>query len=159
MIHERSNPRRTMKRSLPALLLLCMISTLPAPAGAAKKYKYFRIGSADDSHASAQFGIAMMGGGKDLDDAFKWLCDHGNGGDFLIIRWRGDDDYTDYVNKLCKANSVATLILPDRFSAEDPAAAKIIHKAEVLFIAGGDQAHYLHDWTDTPGNKAINENI
>jgi cyanophycinase len=140
------------------LMVFGLIFLSPGAEGA-KKYKYFRIGSNADSTAAPTFGIAMMGGGKDLDEAFKWLCDLGNGGDFLIIRSRGDDDYNPYVNQLCHANSVATLILPDHASAEDKGAAEIIGKAEVLFIAGGDQAHYLHDWTGTPVNAAINEHI
>ena len=101
----------------------------------------------------------MMGGGTDLDEAFRWLCNKGNGGDFLILRARGDDDYNPYVNGLCKANSVATLILPNREAAEDPAAAEIIRKAEVVFIAGGDQANYIRGWKGTPVQSAINKDI
>lgn len=101
----------------------------------------------------------MMGGGNDLDEAFRWLCNKGNGGDFLIVRARGDDDYNAYVNKLCKANSVATLIIPDREAAQDPAVAEIIRTAEVVFIAGGDQANYIRGWKGTPVESAINENI
>jgi len=101
----------------------------------------------------------MMGGGDDLDEAFRWLCNKGNGGDFLILRARGDDDYSSYVNGLCKANSVATLIIPDRQAAEDPAVAEIIRKAEVVFIAGGDQANYIRGWKGTPVESAINDNI
>lgn len=100
-----------------------------------------------------------MGGGSDLDEAFRWLCNKGNGGDFLVLRARGDDDYNSYVKGLCKANSVATLILPDRKAAEDLAVAKIIRTAEVVFIAGGDQANYIRGWKDTPVEKAINDGI
>jgi len=60
---------------------------------------------------------------------------------------------------LCKANSVATLIIPDRNAAEDPAVAEIIQKAEAVFIAGGDQANYIRGWKDTPVQKAINDGI
>jgi len=101
----------------------------------------------------------MMGGGSDLDDAFRWLCNKGSGGDFLILRARGDDDYNPYVNGLCKANSVATLILPDRAAAESPAVEAIIRKAEVVFIAGGDQANYLRGWKGTPVQAALNADI
>lgn len=101
----------------------------------------------------------MMGGGSDLDEAFRWLCDKGNGGDFLVLRARGDDDYNAYVNGLCKANSVATLIIPDREAAEDPAVAAIIRQAEVVFIAGGDQANYIRRWKGTEVESAINEGI
>lgn len=101
----------------------------------------------------------MLGGGSDLDEVFRWLCNKGNGGDFLVLRARGDDDYNSYVNGLCNANSVATLIIPDREAAEDPAVAEIIRKAEVLFIAGGDQANYIRGWKGTPVENAINDDI
>src|SRR5208337_3082934 len=68
-------------------------------------------------------------------------------------------DYNSYVNRLCKLNSVATLILPDRQAAQDPAVAEIIRQAEVLFIAGGDQADYIRGWKGTPVQEAINANI
>jgi cyanophycinase len=101
----------------------------------------------------------MMGGGSDLDEAFRWLCQKGAGGDFLILRATGDDDYNSYVNGLCKLNSVATLILPDREAAQDPAVAEIIRHAEVIFISGGDQANYIRGWKGTPVQDAINANI
>lgn len=101
----------------------------------------------------------MMGGGTDLDEAFRWLCQKGNGGDFLILRARGDDDYNAYVNGLCKANSVATLIVPDEAAANDSAVADIIRKAEVVFIAGGDQANYIRGWKGTAAETALNEGI
>lgn len=125
----------------------------------AESYKYFRLGNKDDVQTKPVAGIAMMGGGSDLDEAFRWLCNKGNRGDFLILRARGDDDYNSYVNGLCKANSVATLIIPDRAAAEDPAVAEIIRKAEVVFIAGGDQANYIRGWQGTPVESAINEDI
>jgi cyanophycinase len=123
------------------------------------KYQYFRLGNPNDVETKASPGIAMMGGGSDLDEAFRWLCNRGSSGDFLILRARGDDDYNPYVNGLCKANSVATLILPDRAAAENPRVADIIRHAEVVFIAGGDQANYIRGWKDTPVQTAINEGI
>jgi cyanophycinase-like exopeptidase len=125
----------------------------------AQSYKYFRLGNPRDVETPVSFGIAMMGGGSDLDEAFRWLCKKGDGGDFLVLRASGDDDYNSYLNGLCKANSVATLILPDSMAAEDPAVAEIIRKAEVVFISGGDQANYIRGWKNTPAEKAINDGI
>ncbi|MGA2100362.1 MAG: cyanophycinase [Candidatus Sulfotelmatobacter sp.] len=139
------------------MLLVCVVCV--ARFATAESYKYFRLGNQEDVATTPVAGIAMMGGGSDLDEAFRWLCNKGNGGDFLILRARGDDDYNSYVNGLCKANSVATLILPDRAAAEDPAVAEIIRKAEVVFIAGGDQANYIRGWKGTGVEKAINEDI
>ena len=142
------------RRSLFALTLL-----LAASLAHAASYQYFRIGNKDDIQTTPAAGTAMMGGGSDLDEAFRWLCQKGNGGDFLILRASGDDDYNSYVNGLCKLNSVATLVLPDRQAAEDPAVAEIIRHAEVIFISGGDQAHYIRSWKGTPVQDAINANI
>jgi cyanophycinase len=125
----------------------------------ADSYKYFRLGNKEDVQTRPVAGIAMMGGGRDLDDAFRWLCERGNGGDFLILRATGDDDYNPYVKGLCKANSVATLIIPNHDAAVEPAVADIIRKAEVVFIAGGDQSNYVRGWTGTPVEDAINEDI
>ena len=100
-----------------------------------------------------------MGGGSDLDDAFRWLCGKANGGDFLILRARGGADYNPYVDGLCKVNSVATLILPSLKAAQDPRVAEIIGHAEAIFIAGGDQSRYVNDWKGTPVQDAINAHV
>jgi len=147
-----------VKRNLQGLLLIFALAGI-ASLGRAESYKYIRLGNPQDVQTKTVAGVAMMGGGSDLDEAFRWLCNKGNGGDFLILRARGDDDYNSYVNGLCKANSVATLIIPNREAAEDPAVAEIIRKAEVLFVAGGDQANYIRGWKGTPVQTAINEDI
>lgn len=125
----------------------------------ADSYQYMRLGNQDDAQAKPSAGIAMMGGGSDLDEAFRWLCEKANGGDFLILRARGDDDYNPYVNRLCKLNSVATLIIPSREAAEETAVKEIISHAEAIFIAGGDQARYVNFWKGTPVQEAINADI
>jgi cyanophycinase len=147
-----------MTRNDKTWLILLLVACLSHLAQA-ESYKYFRLGNRDDVQTKPAAGIAMMGGGSDLDEAFRWLCNKGNGGDFLVLRARGDDDYNSYVNGLCKANSVATLIIPDREAAQDPAVAEIIRKAEVVFIAGGDQANYIRGWKGTPVESTINEGI
>jgi cyanophycinase len=144
----------TPRRSL-FLLILSLVASL-AHAGS---YQYFRVGNKSDIQTKSAPGIAMMGGGSDLDEAFRWLCQKGNGGDFLILRASGDDSYNSYVNGLCKLNSVATVILPDREAAQDAAVAGMIRNAAVIFISGGDQAHYIRAWKDTPVQDAINANI
>src|SRR5271157_4705186 len=144
-----------LTRLLAFLLGLCCAVT----GSYATSYRYIRLGRKADAQTRPSPGIAMMGGGDDLDDAFRWLCEKANGGDFLVLRARGDDDYNPYVNGLCKLNSVATLIVPDRAAAEDPAVVEIIRKAEVVFIAGGDQANYIRGWKGTAVEKAINEGI
>src|SRR5580698_60220 len=139
--------------------LLLLVLALLGSFAHAGSYHYIRIGNKQDVQTQPAAGIAMMGGGSDLDEAFRWLCKKGNGGDFLVLRATGDDDYNPYVNGLCKLNSVATLIIPSREAAQEPGVAEIIRKAEVVFIAGGDQANYIRGWQGTPVEDAMNANI
>ncbi len=122
-------------------------------------YQYFRTGNANDMQTKTQPGFALMGGGDDLDDAFKWMCDRAGGGDFVVLRASGDENYNPYIQGLCKLNSVATIILKSREAAKDPFVADAIRHAEAVFIAGGDQAHYINWWMDTPVQQALNEAI
>jgi len=125
----------------------------------ASDFKYIRQGNPQDVQTHAEAGVAMMGGGTDLDEAFRWLCEKANGGDFLIVRAHGAADYNPYVTGLCKVNSVATLIIPNRKAALKPRVTEIIGQAEAIFIAGGDQSRYVNFWKGTPVEDAINAHV
>jgi len=147
-------------RSLRSYVLLPLAAViLWSNTALACSYQYIRLGARTDSTTTPSPGTAMMGGGQDLEAAFRWLCRKAHGGDFLILRVRGDDDYNSYVNGICKLNSVATLIIPDTNAANDPAVAEIIRHAEAVFIAGGNQARYVNFWRGTSLQDAINANL
>ena len=122
-------------------------------------YKYVRAGNGEAHTVSSRAGFALMGGGTDLDEAFRWLCERAAGGDFLVLRASGDEDYNPYIQKLCPLNSVATLILPNREAALDPFVANTIREAAGIFIAGGDQAKYINFWQGTPVETELNAAI
>jgi cyanophycinase len=130
-----------------------------AAASFAADFEYIRQGNPQDLQTHAEAGIAMMGGGTDLDEAFRWLCAKANGGDFLILRAHGSADYNPYVAGLCKTNSVATLIIPSRKAAQEERVAEIIGQAEAIFIAGGDQSRYVNFWKGTPVQDAISAHV
>ena len=148
-------------RAAQSILLPIILSVFVSVSASAQTpvYQYFRLGNAEDVTTKAKAGYALMGGGSDLDEAFRFLCEKGNGGDFLILRARGDDEYNSYVNGLCKANSVATLIIANREAAGDPRVADIIRHAEAVFIAGGDQARYINGWMGTPVQDALKADV
>ena len=89
------------------ILSLLLTILLFSNAAVASSYQYIRLGNKADSTASPVAGTAMMGGGKDLDEAFRWLCKKASGGDFLVLRARGDDDYNSYVKGMCKLSPMA----------------------------------------------------
>jgi cyanophycinase len=100
-----------------------------------------------------------MGGGADLDEAFRFLCDRAGSGDLLVLRATGGDDYNPYIQKLCHLNSVATIVIPNREAAADPFVEQAIRHASALFISGGDQANYIDFWQGTPVQTAMNDAI
>lgn len=144
------------------LLVFLFASVLASSAIAAKAppYTYVRVGSASDVSPTTTAGTVLMGGGTDVDAAFQWLCNRGGNGDFLIIRATGADAYNPYVQGLCpNVNSVATLIIPSTAAANHADVAAIIAKAEVVWIAGGDQSNYINFWKGTPVQSALNARI
>lgn len=141
------------------LAIIGLAPALHSQAPTRTPYRYLRVGNAADAAATPRAGYALMGGGADLDEAFRWLCERASGGDFVVLRAHGGDDYNPYVQGLCKLNSVATLIIPVRAAAMDPFVARTISHASALFIAGGDQANYINFWMGTPVESALNDAI
>ena len=152
-------PFPTASRFTTLTLYIFLLSQAICAAGSDRPYQYFRTGNPNDVATKTYAGFALMGGGKDLDAAFKWMCERSGGGDFLVLRASGDDDYNPYIQGLCKLNSVSTLILKTREAAQDAFVADTIRRAEAVFIAGGDQAHYINAWMNTPVQEALNEAI
>jgi cyanophycinase len=141
------------------IMLLSFAPVLPGHSQSAAAFRYFRTGNSANASATSHPGFALMGGGADLDEAFHWLCDHAGGGDLLVLRATGDDSYNGYIQNLCKLNSVATIVIPNRAAATDPFVEQTIRHASALFISGGDQANYINFWQGTPVQAALNDDI
>lgn len=132
----------------------------PAPADPqAAAYRYFRVGAPQNIRVEPRAGYVLMGGGADLDEAFRWLCDRAAGGDFLVLRAAGTDAYNPWLEKLCRLNSVATLIVPSREAASNAFVTQTIAGASGIFIAGGDQARYISFWAGTPVESALRDAV
>jgi cyanophycinase len=147
------------KTILAVALALASVAVLAAHAQTSPSYHYFRVGNPLDIEKKTEPGFALIGGGKDLDPAFLWMCQRAGGGDFLVLRATGTDAYNPYIQGLCHLNSVATLVIPNKAAAEDPFVAETISKAEAIFISGGDQTNYINFWRDTPVQKLLNAAI
>src|SRR5438552_165571 len=80
-----------------ALLFVCLLGCSLLAAGGPTPYQYFRVGNTTDVSPATHSGFALMGGGKDLDEAFRWMCEKSGGGDFLVIRATGTDAYNPYI--------------------------------------------------------------
>ncbi len=104
------------------------------------------------------FGVALLGGGGDVDDAAKFLCEHSHGGEIVVLRASGRDAYNPYFHELCPNNAVTTLLITSADGAKFPEAIEHVRNAHALFIAGGDQSNYVKMWPG-PLLKEINDAI
>ena len=97
-----------------------------------------------------------QGGGDDVDANYARMGEFGGGGDFVVLRASGADEYNDYIFKLCHCDSVETIVFDKGAATSDPFVIQTIRNAEAVFIAGGDQSNYIRYWKDTPVEDAIN---
>ncbi|MFN8849468.1 MAG: cyanophycinase [Inhella sp.] len=137
-----------------ALVLGC----LAGPVLAQRGYEHSLVGDPADNvstRAPTAATAMLMGGGPDVDDAFRWMIAQAGGGDFVVLRASGDDGYNRYVYALGGMASVETLVVRSRAAAADPLVLARVAQAEAVFITGGDQADYLRLWKGTPLQAAL----
>lgn len=114
------------------------------------------VGDIVDVSPKTRGGMVLMGGGKDVDSAFKWMIERSGGGNAVVIRASGTAAYNPYIFGLGKLKSVETLLINSRAAANDPHVAQVIRNAELLWIAGGDQSNYVKFWKGTRTGAALN---
>ncbi|MGH8203675.1 MAG: cyanophycinase [Steroidobacteraceae bacterium] len=119
-------------------------------------FKYYVAGNPADVVRPTRGLWVAQGGGDDVDENYVRMGAYGGGGDFLVLRASGKDEYNDYVYALCGCDSVETIVFEKGASTADPFVVATIRNAEAVFIAGGDQSNYIRYWKDTPVEDAIN---
>jgi cyanophycinase len=137
-----------------AMLLAGCATARPARVGPG--YQYYVTGNAGDVVRETRGLWVAQGGGDDVDQNFVRMGAYGGGGDFVVLRASGADDYNDYVFRLCNCDSVETIVFDGGAATADPFVIRTIRNAEAVFIAGGDQSNYIRHWKDTPVEDAIN---
>lgn len=132
----------------PALALACALHTYPAAGKAARPAAL---------HGP---GLFLDGGGKDIDAGWRWMHDtlvgRGvRGGNVLILRASGDNDYDAWALTVAPFASVRTILIPPCASpAQVNAAVPYVRAADAVFFAGGDQANYVA-WKNTALPAAV----
>lgn len=182
-------------RTVAGVSAIALVSWVAAPAAVADPifevakpiplYSYYAVGdvkavvTAPASRPAPSF--VLMGGGPDVDAAFRWLVQRagitrGSGGRFVVIRASGSDAYNPYIfysdENLSTSDTVAdqwvggaslgltsveTLVIPSVKAANSPAVNAIVAKANVVFIAGGDQSQYIRFWKGTALEKTLQD--
>jgi cyanophycinase-like exopeptidase len=161
--------------ALAVLLVAGMGFAHAAKAGAKPPYTYTSVGNPalepTISQNVAAPSYVLMGGGPDVDEAYRWMMKQagikpGSGGRLVVIRATGDGAYDPYMYYSNAASSTAsadivdgwvggaslglssaeTLVIPSTVAANDPFVNAIVARANVVWIAGGDQSDYLKFW-------------
>ena len=137
--------------------LACVgLTLISASAFADGDFQYYVTGNPENVETPTEGLIVMQGGGDDVDENYVRMGAGAGGGDFVVIRASGADEYNDYIFDLCRCDSVETLVFEGREAASDPFVIETLRNAEALFIAGGDQSKYVRYWQNTPVQDAIN---
>ena len=120
------------------------------------EYTYSISGNAGDKNvAPTGGGLALMGGGTEVDEAFRWLADKANGGDFVVLGATSTQFYNKYISDLASLDSVETLIIPTFAAANADFVYEKIAHAEAIFIKGGDQSDYINYWSGSRVEDAL----
>lgn len=142
-----------------AVFMVMGISALTSFAQSS--YTSFRTGSEDNLEVQPDFGLCLMGGAGESDEAMTWFIEKANGGDVLVLRTSGSDGYNDYLysDLGVTLNSVETIVFNSAEASQDPYVIQRLNEAEAIWMAGGNQATYVNYWKDTPVQDAINDLI
>ena len=132
------------------LLLACTNEKYPS------HIKAWHIGDHHDVITKPLGGLALIGGGRDPDEAFVWFNEQVAGGDVVVLRASRSDGYNSYLyNDIGSVNSVRTILVDSREIADDAWVIEQIDRAEGIFLAGGDQSAYVTRWSKTALSAAI----
>lgn len=114
--------------------------------------------------------LLLMGGGSEVNEAFATKAYPViNGGDIVVLRISGSNGYQPYfyntvVNELpaalqatLKPNSVETLFVDTREKANSAYVVNSVSRANMIWIAGGDQSPYIENWRDTGLAAAVKQ--
>lgn len=152
---------RTLVVALFALALPLAADAAPRPAKPGKLRIWLTGNSADSARAPAGGpALLLMGGSTEVDAGFSQRAyPVANGGDIVILRTSGKDGYNSYLYNLVsgplKPDSVETMLVDSRDKANSEYVDWVIRTAELIFIAGGDQATYVNAWQGTRVEDAL----
>lgn len=146
-----------------------VVMTEPAGVGSAAGkvdpgYVAYVSGSTTDVQTTPSGGVLLAGGGTDSDAGMRWLLAQGGTrsalkyGDVVVLRTSGTNGYNKYLLNF-GANSVTSIVISSRTGANSDYVRNAIAKAEVVFLAGGDQSTYVNLWNGTALQTAVNARV
>jgi cyanophycinase-like exopeptidase len=138
------------------LILLLVLLTIKIQCQVT--YTSYFTGDTSNVNPLTAYGICLMGGASEDDNAMKWFLNRSGGGDVVVIRTTGSNGYNNYLYSTLgiSLNSVETLVIPSIAAANHPYVRRRLREAEAVFIAGGNQWDYISFWKNTAVDSALN---
>jgi len=124
-------------------------------------YTSYFTGNATNINTTPEFGVCLMGGATEHDNAMIWLLEKANGGDVVVLRSSGSNGYNDYLysDLGVNVNSVETLVITSVAGATNPYVLDKVANAELIWFAGGDQWNYVSYFKDNALEDVLNDHI
>jgi cyanophycinase-like exopeptidase len=143
------------------ITIVLFISLLFGYNSQSQTYTSYFTGNTENVSPEVSFGICLMGGGTENDEAMTRFLEHSGGGDIVVIRTTGTDGYNNYIYSglSTTVNSVETLVLDSREAANDSYVEQQLRNAEAIWIAGGNQHDYISYWKGTATEDALNDHL
>lgn len=129
--------------------------------GFSQGYTSYFTGNTTNSTATPEFGVCLMGGATEHDNAMIWLLQKANGGDVVVLRSSGSDGYNDYLysDLGVSVNSVETLVITSAAGAINPYVLNKVANAEMIWFAGGDQWNYVSYFKNNALEDLLNDHV
>lgn len=124
-------------------------------------YTSYFTGNTNNVTTTPEFGVCLMGGATEHDNAMIWLLEKANGGDVVVLRSSGSDGYNDYFysDLGVNVNSVETLVITSVAGATSPYVLNKVANAEMIWFAGGDQWNYVSYFKNNTLEDLLNDHI
>ena len=137
------------------LLLFCPVLLF------SQGYTSYFTGNTTNITTNPEFGVCLMGGATENDNAMRWLLQKANGGDVVVLRSTGSNGYNNYLYSTLgvTVNSVETLVITSVAGAINPYVLNKVANAELIWFAGGDQWNYVSYFKDNALEDLINNHV
>ena len=124
-------------------------------------YTSYFTGNTTNIITTPEFGVCLMGGATEHDNAMIWLLEKANGGDVVVLRSSGSDGYNDYLysDLGVNVNSVETLVITSVAGATNSYVLNKVANAEMIWFAGGDQWNYVSYFKNNVLEDLLNDHI
>lgn len=124
-------------------------------------YTSYFTGNTTNITTNTEFGVCLMGGATENDNAMRWLLQKANGGDVVVLRSTGSNGYNNYLYSTLgvAVNSVETLVITSAAGAINPYVLNKVANAEMIWFAGGDQWNYVTYFKNNALEDLINSHI